>query len=174
MNLYIILILFFTSLSFIYCLPLKRQLNLLEDNSIRSNEISGPTSDVSDGMSKELSERTLTVFTFQEYWKAKGEMKIAFLKFLIYKLRIMIRFVAAVFGLRPNTPQRPQNQNYNQMINPYNNYVNPYQQNPDYNDYFQFQLLPEDFNQRSQKSLKAIYDWFSYLPQKVINFLRFE
>jgi len=137
----------------------------------------------------EFKGRTLSWYSMHQIWIAEGEMKVAFLKFLIFKLQIMIKLVSQIFGLTPY-----QNYPYNYIHNGYNlnpvinpktrnpNIVNPserynYQHhnqahnpyNHDYND-LHFNLMPNDLNARSRPTFKIIKDWFFRLGRKLTKY----
>lgn len=101
-------------LSLVLCLVI---FSLILCNPIDNDSISiaNRTQNTSDSW---FESRTLSLYTLDQFWKAKGKMKVAFLKFCIFKLRILIQFVSVIFGLTP--------QNHNQR--PYENpYQSPYQ-----------------------------------------------
>lgn len=184
----LMVVLFVSSIS---CDPL---IKLSENDSIPAEmtQFSNDTNFNDSNLSNEavFEGRTLSMFSLHQIWLAYGEMKVAFLKLLIYKIRILIKLVSRIFGLQPyysGPYQRgPYNMIQNQVINPnimnptdqYNQYIDPHQpnnynQNYDYdiND-LQFNLLPNDLSARSRHSLNIIIDWVLSLVKKFVKYIR--
>ncbi len=152
------------------------QMRLFSNDSNIDEDMNGM--DGSSGMNdmNGLRARTLSLFSMQQIWIAKGEMKVAFLKFLIYKLQIMIRLVSQIFGLKPHSSYRVQYDVNQDVTNSEQyHYINgdqrnhPYVQYHDYND-LQFNLLPQDFQARSRRSLQIFINWFTRLGLRIIEY----
>ena len=131
--------------------------------------------------------RTLSLYMLDQYWKAKGKMKVAFLKFCIFKLKILIQLVSVIFGLRPEDANpmpygRPRPMQYggpneaSAMSMPVPSYANQWQwqhnQRYDYGyDYdFQFQLMPQDFMVKSGQTFSSIYTWIYNTFSNIFNY----
>ncbi len=140
------------------------QMRLFSNDSNIDEEVNG------------LRARTLNLYSIKQVWVAEGEMKVAFLKFLIFKLKIMIKLVSQIFGLKPySSHQIERNLNQN-IIYPSEQYphLNDVVADIDHNDYndLQFNLLPEDFQARSKRSLQILINWFTRLGLKLKDYFK--
>lgn len=185
------------SIPIIVCFPVKSDSKETNLNSIKT---SGPQIESINEKPIEsaLKSRTLTPHTFGELWRAKGEMKVAFLKFCIFKLKIFIKLISNIYGLRPHNRQRyPEpnqyysnnNQDFNrnrfeaklnpidvqmnaQQFNDMNNFNQDQYYHYDYND-IQFQLFPEDLTAKSRQIFKSILSSIWDILTKITNFFKF-
>ena len=134
------------SVSLKYCFPINSKIS---DNHLIQTNVLGIREKLDAPLFKS---RTLTPYTIQQYWKAKGEMKVAFLKFLIFNLRVLIRLVSAIFGLKPSHRQR-----YPNPYDPNNAMNSDFNRNyPQIND---LNTFPFESNQMSvaYKPIKGSY-----------------
>ena len=92
-------------ISIIYCFPIITETN---DNNLNQIE----TNDSESERQSLFKSRTLTPYTFTQLLKAKGELKVAFLKFCIFKIKILIKLVSAIYGLQPTQRYPPNRYQY--------------------------------------------------------------
>lgn len=96
---------------------------------------------------------------------AEGQMKVAFLKFCIYKLRILIKLVAYLYGLKLESDSKNNNDPDYEWLEREDKFIK-------FNDNLNFQLTENDLQARSYGLMKIFLQLVHQLYNNLIIYVK--
>lgn len=110
-----------------------------------------------------------TLIVIRPILVAEGQLKIAFLKFCIYKLKIMIKLVAFLYGLKLESDSKKNNNDNN---DPDYEWLEREDKFIKFNDNLNFQLTENDLQARSYGLMKIFLQLVHQLYNNLIIYVK--